>query len=350
MSRRALPCLLGVVLLGATASPAAAATRPLPPAPSGLQRLALGDRVSGAKGVALPGRAAASPTLDPALAQASGPVRVVVRLRQEPVAALDRRTPGADRSARREQADRVRSQADGVFARARQLDRRATRRATLTNALSAVLLNTDAAAARELAKDPRVLRVTPVRTYSMDDSEVTSYVGSRAVSNSGSDGTGVTVAVIDSGVDYTHAKLGGAGTNAAYARAYGEAPPPASTRPTPPTPGRPTTSGPTSPRTRSSGASTSSGRSGRSPGTRSAPTPTRSTGRGTAPTSPTSSPGSTPAPARTRATPATPPARSSSRTRSARPSPPPARAARCCRPSTPRWTRTGTATPGTAPT
>ena len=39
----------------------------------------------------------------------------------------------------------------------------------------------------------------------------------------GTDGTGVTVAVLDSGIDYTHRNLGGAGTLAAYAAAYGGA-------------------------------------------------------------------------------------------------------------------------------
>ena len=38
---------------------------------------------------------------------------------------------------------------------------------------------------------------------------------------SGFDGAGVTVAILDSGIDYTHAAFGGAGTAAAYNDAYG---------------------------------------------------------------------------------------------------------------------------------
>ena len=47
------------------------------------------------------------------------------------------------------------------------------------------------------------------------------YIGAAAVQATGVDGTGVVVAVLDSGVDYTHRNLGGPGNVAAYTAAYG---------------------------------------------------------------------------------------------------------------------------------
>ena len=49
------------------------------------------------------------------------------------------------------------------------------------------------------------------------------YIGATAVHERGFgfDGTGVTVAVLDSGIDYTHAAFGGPGTATAYNNAYG---------------------------------------------------------------------------------------------------------------------------------
>jgi minor extracellular serine protease Vpr len=43
------------------------------------------------------------------------------------------------------------------------------------------------------------------------------YIGASAVQASGFTGKGIKVAVLDSGVDYTHAALGGSGDPADYA-------------------------------------------------------------------------------------------------------------------------------------
>ena len=73
-------------------------------------------------------------------------------------------------------------------------------------------------------RSPASPKVRPVVNYEMTLSETVPYVGGTAVQQTGSDGTGVTVAVLDSGIDYTHRNLGGAGTLEAYAAAYGAAP------------------------------------------------------------------------------------------------------------------------------
>ena len=58
-------------------------------------------------------------------------------------------------------------------------------------------------------------RVAPVGNYEKALDETVPYIGATAVQNQGYDGTGIKVAVIDSGIDYLHANLGGSGDPAA---------------------------------------------------------------------------------------------------------------------------------------
>ncbi|MGH8235865.1 MAG: hypothetical protein ACREXP_02445, partial [Steroidobacteraceae bacterium] len=89
---------------------------------------------------------------------------------------------------------------------------------------NAIAVRVDASQLEQLALIPGVAKVRPVLNYEMSLSETVPYVGGTAVQQSGTDGTGVTVAVLDSGIDYTHRNLGGAGTLAAYVAAYGTGP------------------------------------------------------------------------------------------------------------------------------
>ena len=89
---------------------------------------------------------------------------------------------------------------------------------------NAIAVRVDASQLEQIASIPGVAKVRPVINYEMTLSETVPYVGGTAVQQSGKDGTGVTVAVLDSGIDYTHRNLGGPGTLAAYAAAYGAGP------------------------------------------------------------------------------------------------------------------------------
>jgi len=89
---------------------------------------------------------------------------------------------------------------------------------------NAIAVRIDASQLNQLAAISGVARLRPVLDYQMTLTETVPYVGGTAVQASGRDGTGVTVAVLDSGIDYTHRNLGGAGTAAAYAAAYGASP------------------------------------------------------------------------------------------------------------------------------
>ena len=88
---------------------------------------------------------------------------------------------------------------------------------------NAIAVRVDASQLEQIALIPGVAKVRPVINYEMTLSETVPYVGGAAVQQTGIDGKGITVAVLDSGIDYTHRNLGGAGTLAAYAAAHGGA-------------------------------------------------------------------------------------------------------------------------------
>jgi len=87
--------------------------------------------------------------------------------------------------------------------------------------LNAVFMEVDASAIKTLAADRAVASVTPVGDYQLDLSDTVPYIGGTAVQNMGFDGSGVSIAILDSGIDYTHEAFGGPGTVAAYEAAHG---------------------------------------------------------------------------------------------------------------------------------
>ncbi len=93
--------------------------------------------------------------------------------------------------------------------------------ARVNKAHNAVAVRIDASRVQALSALPGVVTVRPVRNYQMALSETVPYIGASAVQATGVDGTGVRVAVIDSGIDYTHRNLGGPGRVADYVAAYG---------------------------------------------------------------------------------------------------------------------------------
>ncbi len=110
------------------------------------------------------------------------------------------------------------ARAQGAFmARARTKAPNARVLATTRHVLNAVFMDVDAAALAALAADPAVERIARVADYELDLSETVPYIGATAVQGLGFDGAGVSVAVLDSGVDYYHANLGGSGDPDEYA-------------------------------------------------------------------------------------------------------------------------------------
>jgi subtilisin family serine protease len=86
---------------------------------------------------------------------------------------------------------------------------------------NAVAFSIDAALLPALAAHPGVLTVRPVVDYSVDLSSTVPYIGATAVQNLGVTGKGVRVAVLDTGIDYTHRNMKGSGTATDYTAAFG---------------------------------------------------------------------------------------------------------------------------------
>jgi subtilisin family serine protease len=84
-----------------------------------------------------------------------------------------------------------------------------------------VFLEIDAGEIKALENDRAVTRISPAGDYKRNLSETVPYIGAETLHGLGVTGKGVRVAVIDSGIDYTHKEFGGAGTAAAYAAAWG---------------------------------------------------------------------------------------------------------------------------------
>jgi minor extracellular serine protease Vpr len=151
--------------------------------------------------------------LNPELRAATGRKQVVVRL-SEPSISEATASPNSSKGQARQA---VLAQQDGVVSTARSVDSNARVLARLQLVLNAVILDVDASALPVLAANPHVISINPVRDYELDLSETVPYIGASAVQDLGFDGSGVKVAVLDSGIDYTHANLGGSGDPADYA-------------------------------------------------------------------------------------------------------------------------------------
>lgn len=181
-----------------------------------------GLRVEGAVATDGPGPLRAGNVSD-RLASVNGRVRLVVRLSQAPaarVAAVSANSAEAQVNA----AMAATAQQQTVLQWLRSVDPSAKVLANLRVSLNAVVVETDASLIPALGKRPEVVMINPVGTYELDLSETVPYIGATAVQESGYTGAGVTVAVLDSGIDYTHFNLGGEGTLEAYEAAYGTEP------------------------------------------------------------------------------------------------------------------------------
>ena len=161
----------------------------------------------------------------PSLANANGKIEVVVKLSDAPLAvaqgAAAKQLGGAlNRGQAQAYLQSVRSKQDGAMAQIRALG--GVEQARVSKALNAVIVSIDASRLSAVAQIPGVMSVRAVGRYTLDLAETVPYIGAAAAQTAGKDGNGVRVAVLDSGVDYTHRNLGGPGTVADYATCYAQ--------------------------------------------------------------------------------------------------------------------------------
>jgi minor extracellular serine protease Vpr len=154
------------------------------------------------------------------LAARGGALNVVVTL-VDPSVAVAAGQQGLTSAEQRQYSNTLESKQDTLSAKAENVG--ATELASITTALNAVAFRVAASKVDDLRALPGVASVRAIRNYELDLSETVPYIGAAAVQTAGFDGTGIDVAVIDSGIDYTHENFDGPGTAAAYTAAYGTA-------------------------------------------------------------------------------------------------------------------------------
>jgi len=153
--------------------------------------------------------------VDDVLISSSGPQRVIVQLKGVPVGAVA--AAGKGRVAQLARGKDIATQQRQFIARAKGMDKQTKVLGTMQKTLNAVMLRINAGSLSTLAADPEVVSIHAIKDFEIDLTETVPYIGATAVQELGYDGTGVRVAVLDSGIDYTHAALGGSGDPADYA-------------------------------------------------------------------------------------------------------------------------------------
>ena len=124
-----------------------------------------------------------------------------------------------DKAQQKSHLQKLKGEQDAAAAQVRKVGGKELAR--VDKALNGLVVSIDARQARELEQAPGIVSVRPLNRYELDLSETVPYIGAAAVQAGGNTGAGIRVAVLDSGIDYTHVAFGGAGTLPAYQAAYG---------------------------------------------------------------------------------------------------------------------------------
>ena len=153
-------------------------------------------------------------------AAAHGPVDVMVQLAPAPASVVAAKVGGAVRKqlAFSAQRARVLSLQRSVAAHFTATATRATTLFAVSAVYDGIAVRTDASRLAALAHLPGVVAVHRLTPKHLDDTVTVPLTKAVQLWRdvNGTTGAGVTIGVVDTGVDYTHADFGGAGTRAAY--------------------------------------------------------------------------------------------------------------------------------------
>src|SRR6184192_3632385 len=181
----------------------------------------------------IPISAAAQSTGRPALKRAAGtpiaaaalgqlPRTVVLKMSGDPVALVRSRAPAKQLApGQRESIERdLRARQDAIVPMIQNLGGKVL--AQFQHALNGIKVRGTPEQIRSFAALPGVVAVEPVRTYHLDNAHSVPFIGGPQAWQGppGLHGEHVRIAVIDTGVDYTHANFGGPGTVAAWNAAF----------------------------------------------------------------------------------------------------------------------------------
>ncbi|WP_314432446.1 S8 family serine peptidase [Microbacterium lacticum] len=169
---------------------------------------------------AAPSHGAVDSSFTAASIGADGRVTVVIEMEGDPVAVVEAEKDGdlapSEREAVKDELKSAQDEISGEIA-----DKGGEIQAQMQSAYNGFQASVPADQLDAVAELPGVVAVHPVRTYALDNAVSVPFLGVPQVwESTGYTGEGVKVAIIDTGIDYTHATFGGPGTTAAYDAAH----------------------------------------------------------------------------------------------------------------------------------
>lgn len=165
-------------------------------------------------------KGAVGTTVRPLSVGADGRVTVIIEMAGDPVAVAQAKK-GSKLSAAERKAikNSLTANQDAITGSIKGKDGRIV--ATMQSAYNGIQVSLPADQVDAVAALPNVVAVHAVKTYTLDNAVSVPYLGVPQVwQDTGYTGENIKVAVIDTGIDYTHADFGGVGTPAAYAAAH----------------------------------------------------------------------------------------------------------------------------------
>ncbi|WP_040158861.1 S8 family peptidase [Nigerium massiliense] len=156
----------------------------------------------------------------PASLQDDSRVDVIVQMKGDPVAVVEAKTPGTLSSSQRASIrSKLAKQQDAISG---DIARKGGRiEATMQSAYNGIRVSVKRNQVPAIAKLSNVAGIHGVTTFTRNNATSVPFLGVPQVwKNTGYTGKNVRVAIIDTGIDYTHADFGGPGTVEAYTKAH----------------------------------------------------------------------------------------------------------------------------------